>query len=327
MPFQKVEFEFPDPEKESAEIEIEPATDVTDITEKPNVKVEKQEIEVDVVDDTPAKDRNRTPSDPPAEVTEDELGDYSEKVKKRIQHFSKGYHDERRKAESAMREREEAVRLAQSLLEENNRLKEDTAKTRSALLEQAKLKNAQEIEKAKQDYQLAYESGDSKKLLDAQTTLNAAQIAADKLHSFRPQALQPEKNVVQTETNAPAVSVDQKAVSWQKQNPWFGTDDEMTSLALGLHQKLVREGIDPRSDDYYDRINGRMRQLFPDKFESEEAPPADRPRRSNVVAPASRSVAPRKITLTSSAVALAKRLGLTPEQYARELIKMENANG
>jgi len=328
MPFQKVEFEFPDPEKESAEIEIEPATDVTDITEKPNVKVEKQEIEVDVVDDTPAKDRNRTPSDPPAEVTEDELGDYSEKVKKRIQHFSKGYHDERRKAESAMREREEAVRLAQSLLEENNRLKEDTAKTRSALLEQAKLKNAQEIEKAKQDYQLAYESGDSKKLLDAQTTLNAAQIAADKLHSFRPQALQPEKNVVQTETNAPAVSVDQKAVSWQKQNPWFGTDDEMTSLALGLHQKLVREGIDPRSDDYYDRINGRMRQLFPDKFESEEAPPADRPRRSNVVAPASRSVAPRKITLTSSAVALAKRLGLTPEQYARQVAEdMRKQNG
>lgn len=328
MPFQKVEFEFPDPEKESAEIEIEPATDVTDITEKPNVKVEKQEIEVEVVDDTPPKDRNRTPSEPPADVTDDELSQYSDNVKKRIRHFSKGYNDERRKAESAMREREEAVRLAQSLLEENNRLKEDTAKTRSALLEQAKLKNAQEIEKAKQDYQLAYESGDSKKLLDAQTTLNAAQIAADKLHSFRPQALQPEKNVVQTETNAPAVSVDQKAVSWQKQNPWFGTDDEMTSLALGLHQKLVREGIDPRSDDYYDRINGRMRQLFPDKFESEEAPPADRPRRSNVVAPASRSVAPRKITLTSSAVALAKRLGLTPEQYARQVAEdMRKQNG
>ena len=328
MPFQKVEFEFPDPEKETTEIEIESPKDVTNITEKPSVTVEKPDVEVEVVDDTPVKDRNRTPSEPPADVTEDELGEYSEKVKKRIQHFSKGYHDERRKAESAQREREEAVRLAQSLLQENNRFKEEISKTQSALLEQAKTKSTQDVEQAKKEYRIAYESGDPDKMIAAQTALNAAQIRADKLQSFKPQALQPEKTSVQPETTAPAPSVDQKAVAWQKQNPWFGSDDEMTSLALGLHQKLVREGIDPQSDEYYERINTRMRKVFPDQFDSDEAPPAEKPRRSSVVAPASRSVAPRKITLTSSAVALAKRLGLTPEQYARQVAEdMRKQNG
>lgn len=314
MPFQKVEFEFPDPDKPEAKQEEAPATPET----------ESKEVEIEVVDDTPLQDRNRTPSEPPAEVTEEELNEYSDKVRKRIQHFTKGYHDERRKAEAAMREREEAVRVAQQLLQENEKLKQETTKTQTALLEQAKARVNQELEASKRAYKQAYESGNSDKVVEAQIALNNAQSKAERLAAYKP-ALQPKKIDVQPEPVAPAA--DTKALEWQKSNPWFGSDDEMTSLALGLHQKLVREGVDPQSDEYYARINRRMRQVFPESFDSEDEPP-ERPRRNNVVAPASRSTAPKKVVLTKTAVALAKRLGLTPEQYARQVAEdMRKQNG
>jgi hypothetical protein len=316
MPFQKVEFEFPDPDKPEAKTEETPASEVKE--------PESKEVEIEVVDDTPPKDRNRTPSEPPAEVTEEELNEYSDKVRKRIQHFTKGYHDERRKAEAAAREKEEAIRLAQQLLQENEKLKHESSKTQTALLEQAKARISHELEASKRAYKQAYESGDSDKVVEAQIALNNVQAKAERLAAYKP-ALQPKQVDVKPEPVAPAV--DSKAVEWQKDNPWFGSDDEMTSLALGLHQKLVREGIDPQSEEYYDRINRRMRQVFPDAFESEDESP-ERPRRNNVVAPASRSTAPKKIVLTKTAVALAKRLGLTPEQYARQVAEdMRKQNG
>lgn len=316
MPFQKVEFEFPDPDKpEPQEVEVKQSS---------AVEVEPKEVEIEVVDDTPPKDRNRVPAEPPSDITEDELGEYSDKVRKRIQHFSKGYHDERRKAEAATRSQEEAVRLAQHLLEENEKLKSETTKTQAALLEQAKARVNQDLETSKRAYKAAYESGDSDKVVEAQLALTNAQSKVDRLANFKA-PLQPKKVDVQLQPVAPAV--DSKAIEWQKTNSWFGSDDEMTSLALGLHQKLVREGIDPQSDEYYDRINRRMRQVFPESFDSEDDPP-ERPRRNNVVAPASRSTAPKKIVLTRTAVALAKRLGLTPEQYARQVAKdMREQNG
>ena len=306
MPMQKVEFEFPDPDKLE---EKEPEE-----VKEPEVKEEK-DLEIEVVDDTPPQDRGRQPSEPPPDVTEDELADYSEKVRKRIQHFSKGYHDERRRAEAAAREKEEAIRIAQHLLQENEKLKQETTKSQTALLEQAKARVNQDLESAKRAYKEAYESGDSDKLVQAQVALNAAQSKAERVANFKP-TLQPQKTAVKPEPVAPAVAPDPKAAAWQKANPWFGSDDEMTSLALGLHQRLVREGLDPQSDEYYERINTRMRQVFPDQFDSEEKPP-EKARRSSVVAPASRSTAPKKVRLTETAVKLAKRLGLTPEQYAR----------
>jgi hypothetical protein len=316
MPFQKVEFEFPDPDKPEVKTEETPASEAKE--------PESKEVEIEVVDDTPPKDRNRTPSEPPAEVTEEELNEYSDKVRKRIQHFTKGYHDERRRAEAAAREKEEAIRLAQQLLQENEKLKQESSKTQTALLEQAKARINHELEASKRAYKQAYESGDSDKVVEAQIALNNVQAKAERLAAYKP-ALQPKQVEVKPEPVAPAV--DSKALEWQKSNPWFGSDDEMTSLALGLHQKLVREGIDPQSEEYYDRINRRMRQVFPDAFESEDESP-ERPRRNNVVAPASRSTAPKKIVLTKTAVALAKRLGLTPEQYARQVAEdMRKQNG
>jgi len=135
-------------------------------------------------------------------------------------------------------------------------------------------------------------------------------------------------------------TVDQKAEAWRERNTWFGVDEEMTALALGLHEKLVRSGVDPRSDEYYRRVDERMRKLFPDAFESsddveeeqtqstevEVEKPAPR-KKPNVVAPASRSTAPKKVRLTQTQLALARKFGLTPEAYAKELIKLENYNG
>jgi hypothetical protein len=339
MPIQKVEFEFPDPDKVDKEIEVDIAENVTNITAKPERpdfskanKAEADDIQVEITDDTPVKDRNRKPSAPPEEVTDDELSEYSDKVQKRIKQFTKGYHDERRKAEAAQREREEAVRLAQKLIEENNQLKESVNKNQELLLEQAKAKTKAEFEAAQASAKRAHEEGDSEKVAAAQAALATAAARMERVANIKPPALQQQENTVKTQPSAPEATVDDRALKWQQDNQWFGQDDEMTSLALGLHQRLVKEGVDPRSDEYYDRINRRMRQLFPDKFdedfEEEDPKPAAKPRRSNVVAPASRSTAPRKVVLTASAVALAKRLGLTPEQYARQVAEdMRKQNG
>lgn len=325
MPFEKVEFEFPDEKQEETKVE--------------NVKAEEKktvenDVEVEVVDDTPPQDRGRKPAEPPAEVTDEELAEYSEKVKKRIQHFSRGYHDERRRAEAAQREREEAVKFAQNVVEENKKLKTEREKNLNALLEQAKARSVAELDQAKRAYKEAFETADSDKIVEAQEALTAAKIRADKVANFKPPSLQPKETPVKPELTASTPpsepQPDPKAVAWQRENKWFGSDDEMTSLALGLHQKLVREGINPQSDDYYDRINRRMRQLFPEAFDDapEENSPAEKPRRANVVAPASRSTAPRKIVLTESQVKIAKRLGLTPEQYARQVAEdMRKQNG
>ena len=348
MPFQKVEFEFPDETKDekATDIEIEPSSaEEVDIGGKKAKAKAKQsesvvenevdsdddEYEIEVVDDTPKADRNRKPSDPPEDVTDEELEDYSEKVRKRIQHFSKGYHDERRAKEQALREREELERLSQQLVEENKKLKANVNKNQTALLEQAKKSAASELEGAKKAYKDAYEAGDSDKVLEAQESLTNAKIKADRLNNFKLPALQEEETPVKvaSEPAPEPVQVDAKAQAWQEANPWFNQDIEMTSFALGLHNKLVNEeGITPSSDEYYERIDARMRQLFPENFEDDAEVEPKPKRKSNVVAPATRSTAPKKIRLTQTQLTLAKRLGLTPEQYAKQVaLDMRKENG
>jgi len=317
---EKVEFSFPDPDKEEFKVEVEGRESEKEFKEKDEPEV-KAELEIEVVDDTPPKDRNRKPSDPPEDVTDEELEDYSEKVRKRLQHFSKGYHDERRAKETAFREKEEALRIAQQLVEENNKLKGTVGKNQEILLDQAKRATAAELEQAKFKYKQAYESGDSDAVLAAQEELTSVKIKADRLNNFKlPVAQEPER-VVQHEQFTPAPSVDDKAVRWQQANSWFGSDDEMTSFALGLHQKLVKQGVDPKSDEYYEKINSRMRQVFPEEFSFDEPEQVEeKPRKkANVVAPATRSTAPKKIVLTQTQVAIAKRLGVPLELYAQKV--------
>ena len=278
--------------------------------------------EIEVIDDTPERDRNRKPmAEAPTDPTDDELESYSESAKKRIKHFTKGYHEERRAKESALREREEAVRIAQSIAEENRQLKGSLNQGQVALLEQAKKVVANELEEAKRAYKNAYEAGDSDALVSAQENMTAVKIKAERVNNFKPAAVQPDKHVVQTPQQEASSKEDWKAVEWQRENNWFGSDDEMTSFALGLHNKLLKEGIDPQSDEYYDRVNSRVRQVFPDKFESNGTADANsqRTQKRNVVASATRSTAPRKVVLTQTQVSIAKRLGVPLELYARKV--------
>jgi len=305
------EFKFPD-EAESKKSE-----------DKVDFEVEgESEPEIEVVDDTPAEDRGRKPMvEPPKEFGEDELLKYDEGVQKRIKHFTKGYHEERRAKEAAEREKEEAFKLAQAVLEENKRLKGSVNQNQTALLEQAKRVVSNEVETAKRLYKEAYESGDSERLVEAQEALTTAKIRADKVNNFRPTPLQEQETPVQiAQQPARAAPVDEKLLAWQDQNQWFGNNKRMTAYALGLHEDLVSEGIPSGSDEYYRRINADIRERFSDQFGAEESVDAKPQRtKSNIVAPATRSTAPKKIVLTQTQVNLAKRLGVPLELYARKV--------
>jgi hypothetical protein len=305
----KTEFTFPD--------------EVEEKQSRAGSKVVEAEPEVEIVDDTPEQDRGRKPmEEAPKDVTDEELSKYDEGVRKRIQHFTKGYHEERRAKEAALREREEAVRMAQQVVEENKKLKGSLHQGQSALLEQAKKVVANEMEQAKRKFKEAYESGDAEALTAAQEEMTTVKMKAERVNNFRPAPVQDDEKRVQIPTAEPVrPRLDAKTQEWTEKNTWFGSDDEMTSFALGFHNKLAKSGITPSSPEYYERIDARMKQVFPDAFESErtevseDATPS--PKKSNVVAPASRSTAPKKIVLTKTQVELAKRLGLTNEQYAR----------
>lgn len=320
MTMEQVEFEFPDEKEESARkggsvVDVEPKGEEND---KP---------EIEVVDDTPEKDRDREPmkTPPPADLSDDDLEKYDLSVRSRIKQVQKGYHEERRAKEMAQREKDEALRLAQQLVEENKKLKGSLSQGQNALLEQAKKVVANELEQAKRKYKEAYESGDSDALVAAQEELTTIKMKSERVNNFKPAPVQTEKNEVQpSQQPTPSVpQVDPKLRAWQDDNPWFGPNKRMTAYALGLHEELTADGVSAGSDDYYKAIDAEMRSRFPDVFESgkreknEDAPPP--PKKSNVVAPATRSTAPKKIVLTKTQVELAKRLGVPLELYARKV--------
>ena len=312
----KVEYEFP---HEKEEKEAKQSQKELPLDEK-----RAAEPEIEVVDDTPPQDRNRKLLDsPPEDPTDDELETYSEEVRKRLQHFTKGYHEERRAKEAALREREEALRIAQAIIEENKKLKGSLNKGQEALISQAKAATELEMEKAKRRFKEAYDAGDAEALAEAQEALTAAKIKSDRINNFKPAPLQEEQKGVEPQPTVQAPRADTKALAWQENNRWFGNDEEMTSFALGLHQKLVKSGVDPRSDEYYERIDSRMRQVFPDAFSTspDDSDKAERPSRAkaSVVAPATRSTGSKKITLTQTQVNIAKRLGVPLELYAKKV--------
>ena len=343
MPRQNVEFEFPDPDKDEATQEVEvdvveedAPLEVAGAVGREDMKPAKDkniiqagEVEIEVEDDTPEADRGRKASPPPEEVTNEELENYSDKVKNRIKHFSKGYHDERRAKEEAQREREALETYTKNLMAENEKLKGSVDQSHNTLIESAKKQVNGEIALAQRQYREAYESGEPDKILEAQTSLNTAQIRLEKVNGLKPkqiQPLQPQPTPVQTQVEAPQPQVqrDEKAEAWRDNNPWFGSDDEMTAFALGLHNKLTKEGIDPKTDTYYEKINTRMQQVFPDQFDDgiEDEPEAPKQKSSNVVAPATRSTAPKKIRLTQSQIAIAKKLGVPLETYAKQAAEL-----
>ena len=189
-----------------------------------------------------------------------------------------------------------------------------------------------ELEAARRKLKEAHEAFDTDAIIAAQEALAEAKMKHSAAQNFRPTPLQIEDNGVQIpQTRETPPPVDDKTLRWQAKNQWFGAQgfEELTSFALGLHQKLVNSGIDPRSDEYFERIDARMKSTFPDVFGGEDKPKSGEGSRrpSTVVAPATRSTGARKVQLTPTQVALARKFGLTPQQYAAELAKMEKSNG
>lgn len=314
--FEKETFKFPD------EVEVK-GKEVNFGGEE-----DKPDFEVEVVDDDiDPRDKNRVPM--PKEIVEDldrdELDQYDDEVKQRLVQMRKVYHDERREKESAQREQKEAIEATNRLLAENKRIKEMLATGEKEYVAAVKTTVEMELEKAKSEYREAYESGETDRMMDAQQKITETTMKLDRVNNFKLPPLQEDKFEVQREQQYQSVpKPDVKVQAWQERNTWFGQDEEMTAAALGLHEKLKRQGVQIGSDEYYATLDKTIRKRFPENFGEEESFKETPKRTSTVVAPATRSTNAKKVRLSTSQVALAKKLGLTPEQYVREVIKLEN---
>ena len=336
--------EIPDElEMEGEELEVDlntktekPEKSTSDVERVEPQKPKQEELFIEEEDDTPPEDRGKEPlpEEIVKEVEEDTLEGYSERVKQRMAQLKKMHHDERREKEKAERERQEAVSYAQQVADQNKKLQSTLSTGEEDYIKTLVSASETELNLAKRDYKEAYDSGDTEKIVEAQGAMNSAQMKLAQASGLKPQYTTsqiPENSVEsnQQQVRPQVAKPDAKAQAWQDTNTWFGKDEEMTSLALGVHEKLVRNGLSPTSDEYYRRIDETMQKRFPENFGDNSLEP-DRPAQrkpSNVVAPATRSTAPRKVRLSKTQVAFAKKLKLTPEQYAREMIKLENANG
>ncbi len=320
------EFKFPDEQ----EVNIS-----DDASEELEVKVgaDSDEVEVEIIDDTPEKDRGRKPLEKDvADPTDDELNDYTDGVKKRIKELTHARHDERRAKEALAREKEELEKLAQHFAEENRKLKEYVnAGSQQYADSQTKLAE-NEVEDAKRRLKAATEAFDTDAVIEAQEALLEAKMKVQAAKNFKPTPLQHEEKAVQIPQQVETrPSLDEKTLRWQAKNQWFGTPghEDMTSFALGLHQKLVNSGVDPRSDNYFEQIDARMKSTFREFFGEEDKPTSGggSKKPTTVVAPATRSTGAKKVQLTPRQMALATKYGLTPQQYAAEVAKLEKSNG
>lgn len=315
------EFKFPD--------EIEDDTKGLPVDEKDDFSVE-------VEDDTPPEDRNVEPL--PENIKEeletvDSSEEYSRNVKDKFTKYKKAWHDERREKEAAYREQQEALAIAQKMLDENKKLKEMLHSGEKELITTYQTSAELEVEKAKRAYKEAYDSGDSDALAEAQEEMMRAQLKLDKAKNFKP-TVQLSENDVQIQVKQPqqAAQMDPKVAAWVSENQWFVDPKKksMRKYAEGVHEELEEtygRGF-IGTDEYFKRINAEVQRRFPEEFDDtveqndEEKP--QRTKLSTVVAPAKRSTSPKKVVLTKTQVALAKKFGLTPEQYARELTKLES---
>lgn len=293
-----------------------------------------EEIEIEIVDDVPEEDRKNAtpmPKNIVDEIDNDDLEAYTGKAKERLLQMKKVMHDERRAKEEALREQQEALRVAQQLVNENKNLKGRLSTGEQTLVNNYKENMVRELDDAKREYKEAYDSGDSDRLGEAQEKLIEVKMKAKQIEDYRPEftndTLQQQETDVQIQQ--PTQRLEPKTQEWLDKNSWYGSDDDMSYLAMGIHRRLEKQGVALGSEHYFNVIDAEMRQRFPEKFNDEISEPEVKPsakRPSNVVAPATRSTSPKKVRLTPTQIQLAKKFNLTPEQYARELTKLESQN-
>jgi hypothetical protein len=309
MPLENTEYKFPD-EKDSSQVEVE----------------------IEIEDDAPPEDRGRQPLPKTLveELERDELDHYDDSVKVKLKQMRKVWHDERREKETALREQQEAVTFAKKLFDENNRIKHILSIGEKEYVTTIQSHAGMELENAKRAYKEAFESGDSDRVLETQQALQEANLKAMRAQNFRMPSLQEQENEVQPATQQYQPQVpepDRKAVAWQNRNSWFGRDRSMTAFALGLHEDLRYNGVEVGSEEYYRELDKTIRKRFPEQFEEEDNKQGGRTRAGTVVAPAVRSTASTKVRLKQSQVNLAKKFGLTPEQYWKAQQELEARNG
>jgi hypothetical protein len=289
------------------------------------------DVDIQIEDDTPEVDRRARPLDKEVEdPTDEEIENYTQGAQNRIKQLTHARHDERRAKEAVSREKDELERMAAAILEENRKLKEYVKNGEVTYAETLQAKAEAEMEMARRKYKEAQESYDSDAMLEAQENLTDAKMKLESAKNFKPTPLQNDNSVVQMQSSSQETPrLDDKTLRWQAKNQWFGTPgyEEMTAFALGLHQKLVATGIDPRSDDYFARVDGRLKQVFPELLGISEsadrkADPVKKP--ATVVASSSRSTgAKRVVKLTTTQQRLADKFGLSHKQYAQEVLKLE----
>lgn len=307
------------------------------MAEAANKEVEDR-VEIEIEDDTPPEDRGRQPlpKELVKELEDDELDEYSEQVKTKLKQMKKVWHDERREKERALREQQAALEMAQQLRNEIKQLRTKVTENEGHLVNTAKNAVELELKNAEKAYKEAYEAGDSDKLLEANKQLTEASYRLERLKGYKPPVQSQENEVNYSEAQIPVPQLDPKTDSWRRQNTWFGSDDEMTAAALGLNNRLIRERgrAFEGTDEYWEIVDKTMRKRFPE-YDWGEKPAetatktaqarTDKP--ATVVAPVSRSTASTKVRLKDSQLAIIKKMGITPEQYVQEMMKLERANG
>jgi hypothetical protein len=318
--YEKEQFKFPDEsEKETPQVEVE----VEPI------------VEIEVIDDRPEEDQKNSTPLPESivqDIEDDDLEQYSKEAKQRLLQMKKLINDERRAKEQAVREQQEAVRVAQSLVEKTKTLQSRLTEGEKVYVSNAKEGADRQLDLARLAFKEAYDSGDSDRLMEAQEKLTQAQFKIQQIESYRPQydenALQTAQNELKIPEQSQPQRLDPKTQAWLDKNSWYGVDDDMSFLAMGIHRRLERDGVPTGSDHYWSSIDTEMKKRFPEKFSGNSAETKDSVKKpSTVVAPATRSTSPKKIRLTQTQLALAKKFKLSPEQYAMELTKLESQNG
>ena len=327
MAIEKEEFKFPD-EKEDAQN----AQNASENKETIDFEIE-GDVDVEVVDDTPERDRGVSLAQDVEEVTEEELESYGDKVRRRIKEISHLRHDERRAKEAAIRQREELEQLARNLIDENKRLKTYVSTGEQVYAGTLKSAAEAEYEVAKRRFKEAHEAFDADAIIEAQAALTNAQLKMEKANNFKPTPLQEADNAVETQQTVQSQPrPNEKTLRWQARNQWFGADDEMTAVAIVRHKQLLSSGVDPRSDEYFSSIDSHMKMRFPEVFtqgaqdDKAEKEPVFK-KSTTVVAPTNRSTGTKKISLSKTQVALAKRLQVPLEryaEYAKRLVEQEN---
>ena len=299
-----------------------------------------EDLQVEVIDDTPQEDRrpakDESASDVP-EIDDDtldkEIADYSERAGKRIAQIKYEYHEERRAKEAATRESQEAVKRLQTLMSENQRLQAMVQQGGEVLNKQAYNNALWAKQNAQEQFKKAYEEGNADEMTKAQELLSRATLAEQQSPTMA-QSLQQQiaENLPQQPIQEQQIDPDMQA--WSSQNPWFMSTvpehQEMTSYAMTIDQRLRNQGILPETQSklYYEEVDKAMRREYPSFFgvstTEVEEPIQEKRQPSTVVASATRDSSnkkPSQIRLTQTQVKLARQLGISPEQYANQLLK------